>query len=608
MQSGISGATASFFDRRKYMKRNTLHLLCCAALASFAASAQAVTTFEQNVSTAIDRGIEWLANQGYYNNPVAIDSQGGQPGAVGGIVLLAILEKRPSGDPADPPQGYDGATPTDQQRMRNLAAFLIDESNESLGSDETYVAGNYLMGLSRYLLTGGPGPTDGSNGMPAQSADYPTLLDAIKNLVNTLLANTDASGYFLYSTPPGASLSNRDSSATQLGIAGLAAAKSVFSNPAYAAGNEALLASINTALTNAKNSYEAYGAAAPNNGNTGSDNASCGVIDSFERGHGYRATTSYRPSLQQTASGTWIQILGGSTVNDTGVQQYLRWLRNHYRWQDLDSMGNSWASSSYWYYLWSSFKAFEFIEDSGVVLAPGNIGPGDMGLLGTAAGVDPKTGAYAACTVRQLRRDPAAVSQPTAFGGAPAPVYAGEEPGVYFDYASKIISHQCYDGATPINGTDGYFNCNTAPGDWNNYGKQAYALLVLQRATGACNDTDGDGICDDVDNCKNTPNANQADADGDGVGDACDNCKNTPNPKQEDQNQNGIGDACEIGKCDVDKDGDIDKTDLSMISKARGKTVPPFDQAYDATGEGKIDPADVKACIPKCTRPNCATQ
>jgi hypothetical protein len=58
----------------------------------------------------------------------------------------------------------------------------------------------------------------------------------------------------------------------------------------------------------------------------------------------------------------------------------------------------------------------------------------------------------------------------------------------------------------------------------------------------------------------------------------------------------------------VDKDGDIDKTDLSMISKARGKTVPPFDQAYDATGEGKIDPADVKACIPKCTRANCATQ
>ena len=34
-------------------------------------------------------------------------------------------------------------------------------------------------------------------------------------------------------------------------------------------------------------------------------------------------------------------------------------------------------------------------------------------------------------------------------------------------------------------------------------------------------DTDGDGICDDQDNCDNTPNANQADSDGNGIGDAC---------------------------------------------------------------------------------------
>ncbi|MCP4510130.1 MAG: hypothetical protein GY826_27475, partial [Fuerstiella sp.] len=36
-----------------------------------------------------------------------------------------------------------------------------------------------------------------------------------------------------------------------------------------------------------------------------------------------------------------------------------------------------------------------------------------------------------------------------------------------------------------------------------------------------CLDSDADGVCDNDDNCPNTPNADQADADNDGVGDAC---------------------------------------------------------------------------------------
>jgi len=40
-------------------------------------------------------------------------------------------------------------------------------------------------------------------------------------------------------------------------------------------------------------------------------------------------------------------------------------------------------------------------------------------------------------------------------------------------------------------------------------------------------DDDGDGVTDDVDNCPNMSNADQADADGDGAGDVCDD---TPNP------------------------------------------------------------------------------
>jgi hypothetical protein len=48
--------------------------------------------------------------------------------------------------------------------------------------------------------------------------------------------------------------------------------------------------------------------------------------------------------------------------------------------------------------------------------------------------------------------------------------------------------------------------------------------LALGAAPGlACTDTDGDGVCDDVDNCPTVANPGQADLDGDGIGDACDN-------------------------------------------------------------------------------------
>ncbi|MCB9818435.1 DUF5011 domain-containing protein [Candidatus Nomurabacteria bacterium] len=43
-------------------------------------------------------------------------------------------------------------------------------------------------------------------------------------------------------------------------------------------------------------------------------------------------------------------------------------------------------------------------------------------------------------------------------------------------------------------------------------------------------DTDGDGVADDIDNCVNDSNADQADADGDGVGDVCDETPDTTAP------------------------------------------------------------------------------
>ncbi|MEK6862482.1 MAG: hypothetical protein AABY07_11075, partial [Nanoarchaeota archaeon] len=63
----------------------------------------------------------------------------------------------------------------------------------------------------------------------------------------------------------------------------------------------------------------------------------------------------------------------------------------------------------------------------------------------------------------------------------------------------------------------------------------------------AYNDIDFDGVADEIDNCEETPNADQADSDEDGVGNVCDNCVDISNPDQADSNGNGIGDACDTG-------------------------------------------------------------
>jgi hypothetical protein len=376
----------------------------------------------------------------------------------------------------------------------------------------------------------------------------------------------------------------------------------VYSDPAWA--DAARLASINTALGNARKAYQDNASAA------GSDNASCDVIELAERGHGYRST-GYNPSLQQTASGTWVQLLGGATVNDPSVQAYLRWLRNHYRWQDLDSLGNSWSGNSYWYYLWSSFKAMEFIRGSGVAPDPGNIGPDDIGMLAPGADPNPADGLAGTCNVRQLHQDPDALPRVASFGAGGVGFYGEEDQDQYFDYAYEILERQCFDGSLPISGSDGFYNCNApVPGAWNNISRQSYALLVLQRATGgACIDSDDDGVCDDVDNCPANANPGQEDQDGDGKGDVCDNCPAVSNPGQEDADGDGIGDACEAPPaqvCDMDSDGDIDRNDVSAVTALRGTTVPPSPPLADADGNGVININDARACTLLCTRPRCA--
>ena len=108
-------------------------------------------------------------------------------------------------------------------------------------------------------------------------------------------------------------------------------------------------------------------------------------------------------------------------------------------------------------------------------------------------------------------------------------------------------------------------------------------LLLL-----VCDDADGDGICDDVDNCLLTANPGQEDTDGDGIGDACDNCVSTANPTQLDTDSDGVGDACDNcvstanpAQLDSDSDGIGDACD----------SCPTVDNAsvIDTDGDGLTD-------------------
>ena len=116
-------------------------------------------------------------------------------------------------------------------------------------------------------------------------------------------------------------------------------------------------------------------------------------------------------------------------------------------------------------------------------------------------------------------------------------------------------------------------NTNTIKVSFNQETYSAYALAVV-------NDSDGDGIDNNLDNCPNVANASQADADGDGVGDVCDNAPTVANPDQLDTDGDGEGDVVDT---DDDGDGVPDTQDAFPTNAA---------ESIDKDGDGVGDSAD----------------
>jgi hypothetical protein len=122
----------------------------------------------------------------------------------------------------------------------------------------------------------------------------------------------------------------------------------------------------------------------------------------------------------------------------------------------------------------------------------------------------------------------------------------------------KAVSFSAAANAVSGNVTATYTKSSEFAGSFNNN-----VLIPITVVQPSDPDSDGDGIADSSDNCRDTANANQTDADGDGVGDACDltpngpdadgdgvpdssdNCPNTVNASQADADGDGAGNACD---------------------------------------------------------------
>jgi hypothetical protein len=539
------------------MFRKTMLGACAGAVVCLAAgTAGAAANFAGDVNTAINRGLDYLATSGAFTgvtgSPACPTDGAGLGGLDRGLPLLALLEKRATGNLSDPPQGYAGASTTDKERMRGAVSCILRDVKTQ--SYESYYYGNWLMALALYARTGGP-----DKGVYPDLPDNVNMLAlgaAIDKMTNATIAAQGSNGMWGY-TGPGS-----DSSTTQFAAAGLAGAKGYYVWKGDASG---IVASITTALAKAGAAYKANGSSA------GSDLGSCDRIQESERGHGYSVGNT--PSLQQTASGLWVQVLGGASVNDASVQAYLQWLRNHYRWQDSAGMDSGYPS--FWYYMWSSMKGLLTIQESGGTPNAGNLGSDSYGHLGPNDDPDSSDSLPGTCAVRQLHRDPAAVARNSTFGSDTGGYYKDELPSVYFDYASGILSHVC---------DDGRFSCNSPPGSWganwysgHEWDRSSWGLLVLQRATGgACVDANNDGKCD---------------------GD-------------------GNAEPSVYGECDVDGSGRVTMSDVwAMLPFAKSRTrfggSPSLNAAdavnfgarsgsggwFESSGDSEVNIADFARCI-----------
>lgn len=120
-------------------------------------------------------------------------------------------------------------------------------------------------------------------------------------------------------------------------------------------------------------------------------------------------------------------------------------------------------------------------------------------------------------------------------------------------------------------------------------------------------DSDRDGVADIFDNCRFTPNSDQADTDRDTLGNACDNCPGVSNLPQVDTDGDGLGDECDncpatsnTDQSDLDRDGrgDLCDVDIDGDGKPNAQDSCPFLYSFDESDRDQDGVGDLcDACV-----------
>ncbi len=270
-----------------------------------------VTPFGIEVNNAIEDGLQRLRD--------TQDNNGGWGGATG-LAMLCFLERRAGPDWNAPAVGYIGMDAGDQDRVRRAARYCINNVQGFRGDGpSSYQTGSCLMGLSLYLVTGGP------DDVGAASSVTQAVISGVAGLKGTQGNSGFNRGGWSYTRPD----NDGDLSTTQFSMAGLSAAAALRPDA------DDTLPRATEFITNAKNG---------------------------DGGHKYRGGGNYPSTSTMTASGVWTYRLAANATGNPQVQSGLTWLSNNYRYDSIIQRGG-WNGQ--YYYLWAAAKSFEVTGDDG---------------------------------------------------------------------------------------------------------------------------------------------------------------------------------------------------------------------------------------------------